>query len=310
MHIPVLVNEVVENLQPTRNQNCIDCTVGGGGHAKKILERISPQGRLLGIDWDKEAIKIAQVNLKNYHDRSLLVNDNYAHLKRIVAREKFFPVNLILVDLGFSSDQLSAGQRGFSFKSQGKLDLRYSQDISLTGDEIVNDWPAEDLTKIFRNYGEERLAGQIAAQIVSQRQVARLTIDDLHTICWQVYRRFYRRKSKIDPATKVWQALRIFINNELENIRTFLPQALEVLETGGRLAVITFHSLEDKLVKDFIKVESKGCICPPALPVCRCGHQAILKKVNSRVIIPTIAEVKTNPRSRSAKLRVVEKITN
>lgn len=307
-HIPVLLDEVISllNLQP--DHNGIDCTMGGGGHAVAVLEKTSPQGRLIGIDWDEEALEKAALKIKKYNSRVFLVNDNYRNIKRIIKSSGLQKINFIICDLGLSSDQLDDEKRGFSFNSKGVLDLRFSQNQKLTADKILNSWPENDLADIFKSYANERLSQKIARQIVALRKDRKITGEDLSDICKTVYASAYQGKFKQNPATKVWQALRIAVNDELDNLKNFLPEALDVLDRGGRLAVITFHSLEDKLVKDFLKKESKDCLCPPDFPVCRCDHRARVKLVNSKPITVSEKERQCNNRSRSAKLRVVVKI--
>jgi len=306
-HAPVLLKEVLEYLDPKANENFIDCTLGGGGHAKEILEKISPNGKLLGIDLDPEAISASQNKLQAFKSRIKLVNDNFKNLKQIIYVAGFNKINGILLDLGLSSYELQDRARGFSFKGSAFLDMRFGS-TGKTAADILNKYREEDLIRIFREYGEERYAKQIAQEIVKERKHNQISkTDQLVSIIQKVYQNKPKPK-KIHPATKVFQALRIEVNDELNNLKSTLPQALAALGKGGRLVVISFHSLEDRIVKEFFKREAKECLCPPQLPVCICGHKAQLKILTKKVIIPSLAEIKSNPRSRSAKLRAAQKI--
>lgn len=308
IHEPVLLKEVLDLLELQSGQNGIDCTLGGGGHALEFLKKTSPQGRLLGIDRDEKAVKRAKKNLDLYKDRIIVVRANYAALKKIIQEYKFNNVDYIFCDLGLSSYQLADQGRGFSFFENGPLDMRFDLKSDLTADEILQTWSKDKLAKIFRDYGEEKLAFQIARRIVEKRKENHIDGELLNKICRSVYRRFFHSSSKVNPSTKVWQALRIAVNRELDNLKDFLPQAIDILSPGGKLAVITFHSLEDRLVKNFFKEASRDCVCPPEFPVCRCQHRASIKLVNRKVVKPSLEELQFNPRARSAKLRVVEKL--
>ena len=306
-HEPVLVKEVIEYLAPKPNENFIDCTLGGGGHAKEILKMTSPNGKLLGIDLDAEAIKAAKENLQEFGQRVNLVNDNYKNLKQIIYDSGFNQINGILLDLGLSSYELQDAARGFSFKGSDKLDMRFGQE-GLTASDILNNYKEEELARIFKEYGEERFSRQIAKEIVTERKHNKiLKTDQLVSLIAKVYQHKPKPRN-INIATKVFQALRIEVNDELNNLKKVLPDALNVLAQGGRLAVISFHSLEDRIVKEFFKREAKECICPPEIPVCICGHQAQLKILTKKPIMPSLAEINNNPRSRSAKLRIAIKI--
>jgi 16S rRNA (cytosine1402-N4)-methyltransferase len=306
-HQPVLVKEVLEYLDPKPNENFVDCTLGGGGHAQEILKLTGPGGKLIGIDLDPEAIKAAKEKLKNFGDRAILINDNFKNLKQIIYDAGGFnQINGILLDLGLSSYELEDETRGFSFRGSSFLDMRFGA-TEKTAAYIVNQYKEENLTRIFKDYGEERYAKLIARDIVKERKITPIrTTDQLVKIIEKIYP--HNPKSKIHPATKVFQALRIEVNHELENLQEILPQAMDLLAKGGRLVVISFHSLEDRIVKDFFKNEAKGCICPPKLPVCVCNHQPNLEILTKKIIIPSLGEIKNNPRSRSAKLRAAIKI--
>lgn len=307
-HQPVMTEEVIHYLNPQLGDLIIDCTLGGGGHTQAILKRIQPQGKLLGIDLDPLAIAAASKATQNLKGL-VLVRDNFKNLKNIAENHNFNKVNGILLDLGLSSGQLQDQKRGFSFLAQGSLDMRFGNQTEITAQEILSSYSQKDLTEIFRKYGEEKLAGLISKRIIEVRQQSPITSpNQLVDIVTDVYKNQYRGKSKINPATKVFQALRIIVNQELKNLEEVLPAAVDLLTKGGRLVVISYHSLEDRIVKDFIRQESKDCICPPQFPICQCKHHKKLKIITKKPIIPKDNEIAENPRSRSAKLRVAEKI--
>lgn len=331
MHIPVLLNEVISNLNPQPNQNFIDCTLGDGGHSLAILEKTSPNGKVLGIDLDKESIsnfrssiqQIQKQNPKsqNLEKRLILVNDNFANLKKIVEnlRQKPKYRNLkfygILLDLGLSSSQLSERKKGFSFLKDEPLIMRYdwnkSQDSKkLLASDIINNWPERKIEEILRKYGEEKHSKTIAKTIIKQRKTEPIkTTRELVEIIKKAIPDWYQHQ-RIHFATKTFQALRIAVNRELENLEKVLPQAIEILEPKGRLVIISYHSLEDRINKDFLKKESKNCLCPPSFPKCICHHKASLKIITKKPIVPIKEEIKKNPRSRSAKMRIGEKLSN
>jgi len=301
-HIPVLVEEAIEALKVQPGGRYIDCTLGGGGHAAVILERSSPGGQLLGIDADPEAIKRARVRLEAYTGSAFLINENFVNLQAICYRHDFLPVHGILFDLGLSSLQLNDNGRGFSFQHDAPLDMRLSPNQGLTAADIVNTYSETELAHLIKTYGEEGYSRRIARHIVQERpikttlQLARLT-----------ERAIGSRKRKIHPATKTFQALRIAINQELEHLESALGQAVNLLGYEGRLVVISYHSLEDRVVKQFMQQEARDCICTPGIPTCVCGHTASLRLVKKKVITPSPAEVQNNRRSRSARLRVAER---
>lgn len=314
-HVPVLLNEVIEYLRPQTNDNFIDCTIGGGGHAQALLEKTGPQGKLLAIDLDEKAIILARSNLQEYKGRIIFVQDNFSKIKQIYSEQfSLHKINGILLDLGVSSFELEDQDRGFSFQIDGPLDMRFDKRQSLTAAEIVNTWPFDKLKKVFQEYGQERLAPEITKAICNLRQRQKITKTKqlVEAILLAFRNKLKSRKEVpwiggIHPATRTYQALRIAVNDELNNLEKALPQCLEILEKGGRLAVISFHSLEDKIVKSFFKQESKDCLCPPEAPVCRCGHKAVLKILTKKPVTPSEKERDINPRSRSAKLRVAER---
>jgi 16S rRNA (cytosine1402-N4)-methyltransferase len=301
-HTPVLLTEVLQALVVQPGGRYIDATLGGGGHAAAILEYSSPGGQLLGIDADPNAIKAARERFRGSRDSMLFVNDNFANLKSICIKYDFFPVHGILFDLGLSSPQLNGGGRGFSFQHDDPLDMRFDPGQKTTAADIVNTTPEVRLANIIRAYGEESQSHRIARSIVNARPIE--TTGQLA----QVIEKAVGRRGRLHPATKTFQALRIAVNHELEHLETALKQAVELLGYEGRLVVISYHSLEDRIVKQFMQKEARGCICPPGTPTCVCGHTPSLRVVNKKVIIPTAAEIRANPRSRSAKLRAAERI--
>ena len=304
-HRPVLVRETVEALAVQPGGRYIDCTLGGGGHAAVILEQSAPGGQLLGIDADPDAIRIARTRLESYSASLLLVNENFSKLQSICHKYDFSPVHGILFDLGLSSFQLNGDARGFSFQHEAVLDMRLSPDQELTADDIVNQFPEGELAHLIKMYGEEIYNRRIARRIVQERPIE--TTLQLAQIIEQAVG---GRRGKIHPATKTFQALRIGVNNELDNLEAALKQAVDILGFAGRLVVISYHSLEDRIVKRFMQRESRDCVCPPGTPSCVCGHTAKLRLINKRIITPSTLEVELNPRSRSARLRAAERIIN
>jgi len=308
-HEPVLTEETINGLQPRFGDDFIDCTLGGGGHAKEILNLTSPNGRLLGIDLDPKAIAAASSATKEFKNRTVFVQDNFKNIAVIAEEQGFDQVAGILLDIGLSSGQLDDKTRGFSFTGNSKLDMRFGPELKMTAADIVNKYSLIQLTEIFKNYGEERLAKPIAERIIAERKIKPLeTTEELVAIADEVYKIFYHHESKMNPATKMFQALRMAVNDELGNLEKTLPQAVKLLKSGGRLAIISFHSLEDRIVKDYFKTESRDCLCPPERPTCQCGHKKTLKILTKKPIIADFAELAKNPRARSAKLRLAEKI--
>lgn len=301
-HIPVMLSETLDALAVQPGGRYIDATLGGAGHSAAILERASPGGQLLGIDADPEAISKAKEKLAAFGEAVLLVNDNFVNLQSICIKHDFFPVHGILFDLGLSSMQLADTGRGFSFQHDDPLDMRFSPEQKITAADIVNKSPEARLAEILRTYGEEARSQKIAREIVNARPLA--TTRQLASLI----ERIMGRRGKIHPATKTFQALRIAVNQELEHLESALKQAIELLGYEGRLVVISYHSLEDRIVKQFLQRESRGCICPPEVPVCVCGHSPRVRIINKKVITPSLSEIERNPRSRSAKLRVAERL--
>ena len=305
VHVPVLLDEVVAGLQPRPGGRFVDCTIGLGGHAAAILERISPSGRLLGIDADPNAIKISKDRFSNYGEAVTLVNDNFVNLDAICKEYLFHPVDGILFDLGVSSPQLDTAERGFSFHLDAPLDMRFSPEQGLTASDIVNRFSEQELAKLIQRYGEERHSRRIARYIAQNRPIT--TTAELAQLVQQASVASSRR-SKIHPATRTFMALRIAVNSELQNLELALKQTPNLLRPGGRLAVISYHSLEDRIVKQFMRYAASNCVCPPGTMICRCGHVPTLKLISRKVIKPTTLEIESNPRSRSARLRIAERL--
>jgi 16S rRNA (cytosine1402-N4)-methyltransferase len=289
-HIPVLLEETVEALAVRLGGRYIDCTLGTGGHAAAILERSAPGGQLLGIDADPEAIRIARERLSGYGGSVLLVNDNFVNLKSICDRYGFMPVNGVLFDLGLSTLQLDGSGRGFSFRYDEPLDMRFSPSQEITAADIVNNFPEEEVAEIIRDFGEDRFSYRIARRIVKARP-----LETTFQLAEVVERAVGGRRGRIHPATRTFQALRIAVNEELSNLASTLEQAVSLLGFGGRIAVISYHSLEDRIVKYFMRQEGSR-------------EAPTLRVLTKKVIKPSPAEIQLNPRSRSAKLRVAEKV--
>ncbi len=291
MHIPVLQKEVLEYLNPRANENFIDCTIGEGGHTAAIFENNSPNGKIMGIEFDSELYHRLRSRWGKILTRIILVNDSYANLKTIIRKHKFKQVNGILFDLGMSSWHLEESKKGFSFLRNEPLDMRYNSKSPLTAQQIVNQWHEAEIEKILKEYSQERFSKQISREIISVRKLTPIeTTFQLVTIIKRAIPYKYQRRG-IHPATKTFQALRITVNNELENLKKGLSQSLEILEPQGRLVVISFHSLEDRIVKNFFKEKS-----------------SYLEILTKKPIISSNLEIKINRRSRSAKLRAAIKI--
>jgi 16S rRNA (cytosine1402-N4)-methyltransferase len=317
-HVPVMMEEVLECLQPRPGGQYIDGTLGGGGHTAAILERSAPDGCVLGIDADQQALDRVNVRLQDAisSGRLRLVHGNFVDLVRIVDEARLTSVQGILVDLGFSSDQMEDAQRGFSFSADGPLDMRLDQSLTVSASDLVNSASEEELADIFWRYGEEMRSRQVARRIVRERAKGPITrTSQLAALASAGV----RSRLAIHPATRVFQALRIAVNHELENLEVALPQMLDILSRysvasakpgtgGGRMVIITFHSLEDRIVKTFMRREATDCLCPPQTPVCICGHKARLRILTRTPLVPSIEEVANNPRARSAKLRAAEVI--
>jgi len=291
MHTPVLTDKVLEYLDPKPNKNFVDCTAGAGGHIFAIAEHTAPKGKILAIDWDADTVLLLKQEIRNrkLQSRIILVNENFAHLKQIVKDHKFQSIAGILFDLGFSSDQLQR-KRGFSFQKDEPLDMRYSKDNPITAEKLVNYSSRGELEYILKQYGEEQFAKQIAQAIVRHRTTKPIQkTSQLVKIIESVVPKSYQRK-KIHAATRTFQALRIATNNELENIRQGIQEAADILSPGGKLAVLSFHSLEDRIIKQFFKTEQS------------------LQIITKKPVLASETEINRNPRARSAKLRVATKV--
>ena len=315
-HHPVLYQEIIHALGPVRDGLYVDGTLGAGGHAHGVLDASSPGGRLLGMDVDPQALELARRRLAPFGDRGVIVKASYATMGEQLMKLGWEAVDGILLDLGLSSMQLEDPTRGFSFQTEAPLDMRFDAQNPLRAADLVNGLPETELTRILFVYGEEKAARRIAHAIVKARPIE--TTTQLAGIVDRVTAKGRRSKRKkrgtggkhIHPATRTFQALRIAVNRELEALESALPQALSALAPGGRLAIIAFHSLEDRIVKKFFRMESQDCLCPPRQPVCTCNHHATLVEINRRPIRPGAAELSRNPRARSALLRVAERITD
>ena len=303
VHAPVLIEETVQHLAVQAGGRYVDCTVGAGGHSRAILEAAAPGGLLLGLDADPEALAIAAETLGPYADSARLVEANFRDIGRVCSQNNFVPVHGVLFDLGMSSMQL-AGERGFSFQTEAPLDMRFSPDQALTAGEIVNRYSESDLADVLWRYGEEPGSRRIARAVVRARP-----IDNTVQLASVVTRTLARPRTRIHQATRTFQALRIAVNDELGALEDGLTQARDVLGQGGRLVVISFHSLEDRIVKQFLQRESRDCICSPEQPACTCGHHASMRLIVKRSITAGAEELAANPRSRSARLRVAEKLS-
>jgi len=313
-HTPVMLKEVLAIFGPKAGQNYIDCTLGGGGFTFAIAEMIKPGGIVISIDLDNLAINNAKEKIQKLKTNNIiLINENFKNLSKIINR--YFPKQLdhkfsgIVFDLGLSSAQLQDKARGFSFRSDSPLNMNFSQSTGNSGatvEDMVNNYGLSDLAKIIKQYGEEKFAKSIASNIVSARKKSPIkTTGQLAKIVDEAIPEKIRTKS-LHPATRTFQALRIAVNDELDNLKEALPQTLNLLVPGGKIVVISYHSLEDRSVKKFFKQESRDCICPPFYPACRCHHLARLKILTKHVLRPSKEEVLNNPRSRSAKLRAAQ----
>jgi 16S rRNA (cytosine1402-N4)-methyltransferase len=305
-HAPALLEETIALLEPRAQGKYLDGTLGGGGHAEKILERSAPDGELLGLDWDDEALAAAEQKLARFGARANLRRANFRDAGAVLREIGWERVNGAVLDLGISSRHVDAPERGFSFQSEGPLDMRMDRRQPLDAAEIVNTYAADELARILRDYGEEPRARRIAAAIERERRRARIaTTKELADL---VARTIGHKRGHIHPATKTFQALRIAVNGELENLEAFLENGYELLHPRARLAIISFHSLEDRIVKQTFRKWSRSCLCPPRTPVCACGWSQKVKLLTPRPRVPSETEIARNPRARSAKLRAVERI--
>ncbi len=306
-HVSVLLQECLEGLNIRPEGIYVDGTLGGAGHSSRIAQRLTT-GRLIGIDRDPVALAAAGERLKPWKDRVTLVHSNFCEIKQVLSDLQISGVDGILLDLGVSSPQLDDGQRGFSYMADAPLDMRMNGEDALTAREVVNTWPQEELKRILYTYGEERYAPQIAAAICRRREEAPIetTLELVDIIRSAMPAAALREKQH--PAKRSFQAIRIAVNDELGSVEKVMADAIPLLNPGGRLAVITFHSLEDRIVKNAMTEAAKGCTCPPNFPVCVCGKKPQVKLISRKPIVSGAAELAENPRARSAKLRVCEKL--
>ncbi len=307
-HVPVLLKEAVESLDCTSSGIYVDGTLGGGGHAFEILRQTAPGGRLFGIDTDADALLEAENKLAVFGERKTLVQANFSNMKEVLAARGIEKVRGILLDLGVSSYQLDTAERGFSFASDAPLDMRLDQGNGPSAYDVVNTATEKELVRILRDYGEEQMAGRVARAIVSARRLSAIrTTGELAGIVSKAMPP-QRRRGRIHPATKTFQAVRIAVNDELDNLRRALTDGVDLLETGGRLSIISFHSLEDRIVKETFRAWEKGCVCPGDIPFCICGGQSKGRVLTRKPVVAGFEELQRNPRARSAKLRTFERI--
>ena len=309
-HLPVLVEEVMSMLAPAPGSLQIDATLGGGGHTERILEATDPDGRLLGLDADGAAIARVDGRLRpRFGDRLVLRRANFRELRDVAPAAGFSAVDGLLFDLGLSSYQLADAERGFGIRTGGPLDMRFDASRGVPAAELLATLDRTELSALFKRYGEEPQANRIANAIVAARSTAPVsTAEELAAIVERVAPGNPRTRRRIHPATRVFQALRIAVNEELDALQDGLAAAVDLLRPGGRLVVLSYHSLEDRIVKRFLDAERKGCICPPELPVCVCGRSPRLRLVTRPSLTPTDAEIAENPRARSARLRAAERL--
>ncbi|HEY7736028.1 MAG TPA: 16S rRNA (cytosine(1402)-N(4))-methyltransferase RsmH [Candidatus Limnocylindrales bacterium] len=308
-HLPVLADEVMSMLAPAAGSLQIDATVGGGGHTARILEATDPDGRLLGIDADGAAIARVASRLRSYGDRVVLRQANFRELRSVAPTAGFGAVDGCLFDLGLSSFQLGDAERGFGIRTGGPLDMRFDPRRGVPASELIASLDADELTALFRRYGEEPQARRIARAVVDARRTTTIaTAEELAAIIERAAPRAPRGRRPIHPATRVFQALRIAVNEELDALSEGLAAAVDLLRPGGRLVVLSYHSLEDRIVKRFFQAERRGCVCPPEAPVCVCGRAPRLRLVTRPSLTPSHEEIAANPRARSARLRAAERL--
>ncbi len=301
-----MVREAIELLKPEADKRYLDGTLGGGGHAEQLLERIGPDGKVLGLDWDEEAITATRHRLHRFGDRLVTRCANFKKAKEILGEVGWDKVSGILLDLGLSSHHIESPERGFSFQAEARLDMRMDRRQSLDAYRVVNTFPVSELERILREYGEEPAARRIAIAIDAKRK--RKMIETCRELAQIVERVVGKRRGRVNPATRTFQALRIAVNRELENLEDFLENAYELLFSKGRMVVISFHSLEDRLVKRAFRKWNQSCLCPAKTPFCCCGWSQKARLVTSRPLFPSREEVQRNPRARSARLRAVERL--
>jgi len=307
-HTPVMLERVLQSLRCKPGGIYVDGTLGGGGHARAILENTAPDGLLIGIDRDDDALLESEKRLQPFGQRKILIKGNFADIGEILTNLNIRKVDGILLDLGVSSHQLDTADRGFSFSLDAPLDMRMDQSSRYRAYDLVNLSPEKELRKVIRDYGEEPMAGRIARAILAKRASApiRTTIELADVVCRAVRRQGVRKK--VHPATRTFQAIRIAVNQELSNLSTAMDAGIDQLGQGGRFSIISFHSLEDRIVKETFRSREGRCQCPPGLPVCQCQREAKLRVLTRKPLRPEADESETNPRARSARLRTAEKI--
>ena len=307
-HIPIMLNEIIENLNIVPDGVYVDCTLGGAGHSLEIAKKLNDKGILIGIDKDATAINVSRERLKNLKCKVILVQDDFKNLKTILQQNNISKVNGILADLGVSSYQIDEVDRGFSYSKDAPLDMRMNTSQSLTAKEVVNSYSEKDLLNILYTYGEENFAKNIVKNLIKQRQIKPIerTGELVKIIENSVPAKVLYKGGSV--AKKTFQALRIEVNGELDSLKSVLNTMIEVLVPAGRLCIISFHSLEDRLVKNCFTENSTGCICPKNFPICVCNHKAIIKLITKKPIIPTEIEQQENSLSSSSKLRIIEKL--
>lgn len=306
-HIPVLSREVVSFIDVGGAGLIVDGTMGDGGHSESILKNANPKCKILGIDRDASALARAKKRLASFGDRVIYVHGNFSDIKNILQKERIMKIDGFLLDLGISSPQIDVPERGFSFMREGPLDMRMNREDKVTAADLLKTSSDSELERIIKTFGEERFYKKIVrairkaqekSPITTTRQLAQIIASAIPASCHE----------KMHPATRTFQSLRIAVNNELEHLHSALRDSLDVLNEGGRLAVISFHSLEDRIVKQFFRIEEKSCICPPRLPICVCGKKSALRILTSKPVTPSKKEIADNPRASSAKLRVAERV--
>jgi 16S rRNA (cytosine1402-N4)-methyltransferase len=309
-HVPVMPDQVVEAMAPRAGSKHVDATLGGGGHAERILEASDPDGRLLGLDADGAAIAKVRARLgPRYGDRLSLRQSNFRELSTVAPEAGFEAIDGCLFDLGLSSFQLADEERGFGIRTGGPLDMRFDTNRGVPASELVATLDQAELTALFRRYGEEPYSGRIARAIVETRRSAPIrTAEELAALVTRVAPSRAPGRRRVHPATRVFQALRIAVNEELDALEAALAAAVDLLRPGGRLVVLSYHSLEDRIVKRFLQAERRGCTCPPEAPVCVCGRLPRLRLLAPKGLVPSPAEISANPRARSARLRAAERL--
>ena len=309
VHVPVLKNETIEGLSINPSGIYVDGTFGGGGHAREIISRLNGNGRFVGIDQDQDAIENGRTMLDNIKDKNCqLVRENFSNIRKVLKNLQIEAVDGILLDIGVSSHQLDTSDRGFSYMQDAKLDMRMDQRSAFSAADLIATYPEEDLLRVIRDYGEEKWAARIARFIVQERSVHPIeTTSQLVEVIKKAIPASARRDGP-HPAKRTFQALRIEVNDELGVLERAIKESVSVLAPGGRLAIITFHSLEDRLVKQTFRKLENPCTCPPSSPVCVCGKKPVIRVITRKPVVPSEEEIESNPRARSSKLRIAEKL--